>query len=363
MTADASVHDRVRLGRSIASRLAASTRAQAALLAGSMLAGLGSATSDIDIYLVGSPTEEKRRQLFADDIRVDVQHVSLETLEALVDRVLTTRLCSDRPGRPLSERETALAVRLWTGEIVTDSGSLAGLRRRLAADPLRLPRLVMNHWALAAYFAAEDCVGLRQSDSPVDVDSAAYTGRRALLCAGKALAAAAGDLYHGEKWVWRQLDRSGPDGFPFAEFRRLLLDDPLAAGPEAGLTALTSLAQTCLIATATLGWHGIDLGRWPAWSSGGGPLHRSPAFFPRVYDDVVVLIQPGGRHIRLSPNAALVWGLSHGRSARTVTEHALSLSRESSVFAGLTGDTCRNAIAELRGAGLLTDSGRQGDTT
>ncbi|MFF7341853.1 hypothetical protein ACFZAT_31650 [Streptomyces sp. NPDC008163] len=362
MATDTSAHDRVRLGRRIASRLAASSHADAAFLAGSTVVGLGSATSDIDIYLVGSRTGEKRQQLFADDIRVDVQHLALESLEALVDRVLTTRLCSDRPGRPLSAQETSLVIRLWTGSIVTDAGALTALRQQLADEPLRLARVAMNNWILAAYFAAEDCVGLRQSDDPMDLDPAAHTARRALVCAGKALAAAGGDLYHGEKWVWQQLARSGPDGFPFAEFRRLLRDDPLASasGGRTGLSALTSFTQTCLIAAATLGWHGVDLGRWPAWSSGDGPLHRAPSLFPRVYDDVVMLIQPGGRHVRLTPEAALLWGLSHGRSEQTVTECALRLSGEAPVFAELTEERCRSVIAELRQSGLLTDSGRQG---
>ena len=368
MTADAWVHGRVRLGRSIARRLAAATHAEAAFVAGSTVVGLGSATSDIDVYLVGSATAEKRQQLFADDIRVDVQHVALGTLDALVDRALTTRMRSDRPGGLLSERETALTVRLWTGDIVTDSGALAALRHRLGTEPLQLARLVMNTWVLAAYFAAEDCVGLRQSDSPFDLDPAAHAGRRTLVCAGKALAAAGGDLYHGEKWVWRQLARSGPDGFPFAEFRRLLRDDPLAsdplaADPQAGLTALTSFAQTCLIATATLGWHGVDLGLWPTWSAGEGPLHRSPVLFPRVYEDLVMLIEPGGRHFRLPPDEALVWGLCHGRSARTVTEHALRLAAEAPVFSGLTRTRCRGIIDELCEAGLLTDTIRRGSMT
>lgn len=359
MTAVESARDRVRLGRRIASRLAASTHADAAFLAGSSAVGLGSATSDIDVYLVGAPTGEKRQQMFADDIRVDVQHLSPDTLVSLVDRVLGTGPHSDPAGQTLSDREIALTVRLRTGDIVTDSGTLAALRKRLDEHPLRLSRLVMNHWMLAAFFAAEDCLGLRQSDDPSDLDAAALAGRRALVCAGKALAAAGGDLYFGEKWVWRQLARSGPDGFPFPEFQRLLRDDPLAVDPSAGLTALTSFAQTCLIATATLGWQGVDVSRWPAWPAGSGPLRRSPAFLPRAYDDMVTLVQPAGRHFRLQPDAALVWGLSDGRCAQTVTEHSLRLSKEAPAFAGLTDERCRRITTELRKAGLLTETGGQ----
>ncbi|WP_306321912.1 MULTISPECIES: hypothetical protein [unclassified Streptomyces] len=350
---------RVRLGRSIASRLAATTDAAAAFVAGSSVVGLGSATSDIDVYLVGSTTQEKRQQMFADTIRVDVQHVSLETLESLVDRVLESGLRSDHAGRTLSDREIALTVRLLTGDIVTDPGTLAALRKRLDEHPLRLSRLVMNNWMLAAYFAAEDCLGLRQSDDPCDLDPAALAARRGLVCAGKALAAAGGDLYFGEKWVWRQLARSGPDGFPRAEFQRLLRDDPLAVDPQAGLTALMSFAQTCLIATATLGWQGVDASHWPAWQPGNGPLHRSPAFFPRAYDDMVTLVEPAGRHFRLPPDVALVWGLSHGLSTQTITEHALRLSKAAPEFAALTEERCRRITTELREAGLLTEQGGQ----
>jgi hypothetical protein len=353
----ASAGDRVRLGRSIASRLVRSTNADAAFLAGSSVVGLGSATSDIDVYLIGTPAGEKRQQMFADTVRVDVQHLALDTLESLVERVLGPGLRSDHAGATLSDREIALTVRLRTGDIVADSGALAGLRHRLAEQPLRLSRMVMNSWLLAAFFAAEDCLGLSRSPSPVDLDPAAHAGRRALVCAGKALAAACGDLYFGEKWVWRQLARSGPDGFPFATFQRLLRDDPLAGDPRAGLSALTSFAQTALIATATLGWQGVDVSRWPAWSAGSGALRRAPGYVPRAYDDMVTLIEPGGRHFRLPPDSALVWGLCHGRSAGDVTAHALELSKESPTFAGLTARRCRRITTELREAGLVTASG------
>ncbi|GAA5016902.1 nucleotidyltransferase family protein [Streptomyces siamensis] len=359
MTVISSVRDRVRLGRSIASRLAASADADAAFVAGSSVVGLGSATSDIDVYLVGSSAGETRRQMFADTTRIDVQHLRLDTLESLVDRVLGRGLRSDHAGQPLSDREIALVVRLRTGDIVTDSGALAALRERLDEHPLRLARLVMNNWMLAAFFAAEDCLGLSRSEDPNDLDPAVLAGRRALVCAGKALAAAGGDLYFGEKWVWRQLARSGPDGFPFEDFQRLLRDDPLAVDPQAGLTALTSFAQTCLIATATLGWQGADVSHWPVWRQGSGPLHRSPAFFPRAYDDMVTLIEPAGRHFRLPPRSALVWGLSHGLSSQTATEYALNLSKVAPAFAALTEQRCRGITTELREAGLLTEQDGQ----
>jgi hypothetical protein len=354
MTAVASASDRVRLGRSIAARLAASANADGAFVAGSSVVGLGSVTSDIDVYLVGSSAGDRRRQLFADTVRVDVQHLGPDTLSSLVDRVLGPGLRSDHTGGIPSDREVALAVRLWTGDIVTDSGALAALRQRLAEHPLRLTRMVVNTWLLAAFFAAEDCLGLSRSADPVDLDPAALAGRRALICAGKALAAAGGDLYFGEKWVWRQLARSGPDGFPFATFQRLLRDDPLAVDPQAGLTALTSFAQTALIAAATLGWQGVDVSRWPAWPAGRGPLRRSPVFFPRAFDDMVTLIEPGGRRFRLPPDAALVWGLCHGRTVREVSEHAGRLAKESPAFAGLTEERCRGVVTDLREAELLT---------
>ncbi|MFD6191102.1 hypothetical protein [Streptomyces sp. NPDC060275] len=359
MTALPSIRDRVRLGRSIASRLAASTDADASFVAGSSLVGLGSATSDIDVYLVGSSVHEERRQMFADTIRVDVQQLRLGTLRSLVDRVLDPGLRSDHAGPPLSDREVALAVRLCTGDVVTDSGTLAALRERLDEHPERLARLVMNHGMLAAFFAAEDCVGLRRSDDPNDLDAAALAGRRALLCAGKALAAACGDLYFGEKWVWRQLARSGPEDFPFAHFQRLLREDPLADDPRSGLAALTAFAQTCLIATATLGWQGVDLSHWPVWRRGSEPLRRSPHYFPRAYDDMVTLVEPAGRHFRLPHDAALVWGLSHGLGPEAVVEHASALSTRAPGYAALTAKRCRRLVTELRKAGLLTEQSGQ----
>jgi hypothetical protein len=191
------------LGRDVATRLATSEGVDAAFLAGSIVVGLGSPSSDVDVYLVGSGLRESRRQLLDGGVRVDVQTLAAERLADLVDRVV-----ADYPAAlhdRVADADLMVAVRLLAGEIVTDTGFLLALKQRLAASPLPLRRMVINSWARTAYSAVEDVAGLRESSDRLDRDAAIIAARRALLAAGKALAASCGDLHHGDKWVSHQL--------------------------------------------------------------------------------------------------------------------------------------------------------------
>ena len=130
------------LGREVATRLAASEGADAAFLAGGTAVGLGSGSSDLDVYLVGPGLRESRRQLFADGVRVDVQTLAAERLDALVDSVVLDYPAPAR-GR-VGDADLAVAVRLLTADVVTDTGRLTTLKERLTACPLPLRQ--RSHW-------------------------------------------------------------------------------------------------------------------------------------------------------------------------------------------------------------------------
>jgi hypothetical protein len=346
--------DRRLLGRDVAARLAASTGADAAFLAGSTAVGLGSGTSDIDVHLVGAGLPAARRQMVVRGVRVDVQSVAAQTLTDLVDRIVGVE--RPEPARAsVSDRDVALAVRLCTGEVVTDTGVLATLRARIAADPLALRRLVISGWAQSTYTAAEDLSGLWRSDDDLDFDMAMLTARQALIAAGKALVAGCGDLYHGEKWVWRQIARSAPAAFPLAEFRRLLREDELAGNPAAGLAARVSFAQTCLVAAMTLGWHGVHLDHWPGWLDEGGPLRRAAFFLPQRYADGMSIVGPGTRVFPVPADVVLVWGLCNGSSAGGIATRAAALRTTATPFARLTERRCHTVLRKLIEAALVID--------
>ncbi|MEV4496138.1 hypothetical protein AB0J84_10575 [Micromonospora arborensis] len=340
------------LGRKTAGQLAAAEGADAAFLAGSIVVGLGSTSSDIDVYLVGAGLRESRRQLFTDGVRVDVQTLATERLTSLVDRVLV------RYPAPGADRATdadlTVAVRVLTAEIVTDTGYLTDLQERLGAVSLPLRRRVICGWARTAYSAVEDVAGLRDSADRLDLDAATTAGRRALLAAGKALAASCGDLHQGDKWVWHQLARSAPADFPLAEYRRLMHDDT-----PAGLGQLVSLVQTCLIAAMTLGWWNVPLKYWPGWMDADGPLHRAAFFLPCASDEETLIVGPDARVFQAPTETLLIWGLCNGSTPEQVTGAAEALSPLAEPWSGITAQRCRAVLRELAAAALITGAHRE----
>ncbi|MEU7615283.1 hypothetical protein AB0M91_04025 [Micromonospora rifamycinica] len=343
--------ERLALAREVAARLAARPGVTTVFLTGGMTVGLGNRTSDVDVYLVGPDVEAGREQVFAGPVRIDVHRLSTRALQAAVRRVVGATLRSDDGADVVGERDVTTALRLHLGEVVRDGGADA-LRETLGAHEATLRRLLITRWLDLAHYGQEDLAGL--VDAPDDGDSAVMTARLLLRTAGKALAAACGDLFPGEKWVWRQLDRSAPAGFPHDHFRHLLRADPLAAGPDAvRLADLRRFAQTCLAATATLGWHGVPLAHQPRWRGGDGPLRRLPELSVRAYRDGVVLTSPESRRVRLSHEAALVWALCDGVDESTVRHDVERLRPVHDAARRLAPERVPVLAAELRAARLI----------
>lgn len=345
--------ERLALAREIARRLATPPEVHASFLAGSVTEGFGNLTSDIDVYLVGPELAAERRQLGLGAIRVDVHRLPADWLAAMVEQVLGARLPSDGSVLPVADRDLALAARLATAEVLTGADRLAPVRERIHRGRERLRRLLVFKWLSTAHADLEDLHGLRAGG---EQDAATMVARSALVAAGKAVAAAGGELYAGQKWVWAQLRRTTPDGFPLADFEFLLRRDPLAAATPS-LADLEDFTQTCLAAAATLGWQS-SLARqgpvWPAWRGGSGPLRRAPGFHPRAYDDAVVVTRPAARRVRLRADVALVWGLCNGVEEGDVVAGAAALRGSAPAYEDLSTDRCREVLARLVESRLVT---------
>lgn len=342
---------RLTLAREVAARLAERPGVTSAFVAGSLTAGLGNHTSDVDVYLVGPEVARRREQVFAGPVRIDVHGVPLRRLADSVHAVAAATLRSDDGADVVAERDVTAALHLHSAELVV-AGGVAELRRVLRAHEDTLRKLLLTRWLNLGHYGQEDLAGL--IDAPEDADAAVLGARLLLRTAGKAVAAACNDLFPGEKWVWRQLDRSAPAGFPHAHFRRLLRADPTAPGPAAvRLADLRRFAQTCLSVAATLGWHGVPLAHWPRWVGGDGPLRRSPELSVRAYEDGVVLAAPDSRRIRLSHQAALVWALCDGSDGPTLRRDVARLRRGFPGPVPLSPERAAVLADELRAARLL----------
>lgn len=346
--------DELSLARGIARQLAETSGAPAALLAGSIAEGFGNTTSDIDIYLIGPQLTAAREQLAAGYRRVDVHSLAPADIDAVIGLVAAATLPSDGSAPVFPDRHLALLARLSSAEVINGAEIVEAQRQRLKETRARLRRLVIFKWLTAAHAELEDLRGLRGAG---DSDAATLTARSALLAAGKAVAAAGDELYLGHKWVWRQLCRSAPPAFPLSTFSRMLRVDLVDEVPGWGFADCADLVQTCLAAACTLGWQGAGLGAWPSWTLESpirpGGLARAPGFYPRAFDDAVVLTQPTARRVRLRPEVALVWALCDGSAVDAIVNRAAALRDTASVYQDLDPDRCRHIVARLVDAGLL----------
>ncbi|GAA2220378.1 hypothetical protein GCM10009850_122330 [Nonomuraea monospora] len=358
----------------IARQLAGTAGAPAAFLAGSLVEGFGNATSDIDVYLVGPGLRRAREQYAAGHRRIDVHQLSPSDLDAALDRVAAATLPGDGSAPVFPEGDLMLLTRLRSGEVVSGDDLVRPRLQRLGELWARLRRLVVFKWLTAAHAELEDFHGLYDDG---DVDAATLTARSALQAAGKAVAASRDELHLGQKWVWRQLARSAPAGFPVAEFGRMTRADPTGANPgradpagtgpagagagagvcgsARGFAEVTSFVQDCLAAACTLGWQGVGQDTWPYRPPGtANGCSRVPGYYPRAFDDAVVLTRPAARRIRLRPDVALVWAMCDGADENTVAARIEPLRDRCVVYRDLGDDRRRQIIAKLAGAGLLT---------
>ncbi|MFD0480556.1 hypothetical protein ACFQ0B_79860 [Nonomuraea thailandensis] len=175
--------ERLALAHEATRWLAARSGAQAAFLSGGLMSGLGTPTSDFDVYLVETAdASPARRQLSIDKtIRVDVHEVPRLELERVVDQLTADRPHDDETAFLCSTAELKLATRLYAAEIVAGAAIVTPLRDRLRSGH-HLRRHVLQSWLTSAHSDLEDFAGLRASG---DLDAAAMVGREALIAGGR----------------------------------------------------------------------------------------------------------------------------------------------------------------------------------
>lgn len=344
--------------REATTELVARDFVDSAWLSGSLLAGLGTDTSDVDVFVMlaeGVPVEEEMRQIFGGGERVDVEFYEAAAVEAAVDAVLDFELTHHSMAPVwLPEKDLDLVIRMSCAETLRDSPRWAELRRRLDDGAAVVRQRMLARWAVEANNFLEDFEGARLDG---DLEATALVGQSLMLVAGKAVAAAAGDVYLGRKWVYHQLRRSAGSAFPLDEFARYQLGRWGEEGLDEGCAKFTGLLQTCLIAAQTLGWHApTDLDRWPHWTrESNGPVRR-PAYNAIRLSEGVELNWELHRQVVVKPDVALVWGLCNGQSEDAVIEAAVALADAAPDLAGLDGQRARGVLDSLRKHDLVGDA-------
>lgn len=303
-----------------------------AFLGGSLAVGLGHATSDVDLYVVGDDLPGYASTIERAGVCVHVVTLSPEFIHRLV------RLCgayvttgSDRDQTMVDLRTLHGLVRLTTGVRVFCSPQWTEDLRSMRRDVLRQILISRNAQIFAAH--AEDVVGALISGDPY---TAAGASGIALEAAAEVVLAAADDIYVGPKFLFRRLGRN-PVTTDWSPLLWRLLGNALGAMPDVGVgnvvdEALRAVVEQRLLVgnlllteCALSGWdHPLD--RLPNPPRDPAVAARSPYFAPIRFADGWALVGPDNGY-EVTEEAVRLWqtftpgtGAPASATARALTE-------------------------------------------
>ena len=287
--------------------------AQLAFLGGSLAVGLGTATSDVDLYVVGSRLRGEA-SFEQDGVEVHVNAMSGGEVRKLIELGSDYRATgADRSQLTIPLESLSGLVRLLTGRQLMITPAWARDLSRLDARVVR--RILISRNANVFSACAEDVFGALSSG---DVYTAVAASGLALEAACEAILAAAGDVYVGAKFLFRRLDRT-PVTQPWCRPLWRLLNTAFGAAaeplPEAAETVVRQrlLAGNLLLATAAIeGWDQPLAALPPIPSEYRHGPRRSPYFAPVRFADGWALIGPGDGY-EVSEETVRLWQELTGR--------------------------------------------------
>lgn len=355
--ASPAVEEKLTAARKLGHTLAAESGADidSIYIGGSLTAGLGNATSDADLFVLLNPgvaLGDEATQYGVDGHRVDVEWCSLTTVQDLVDEVSGFELHRDNL-TALHRLPDSLdfVFRLNSSETVVDSEHLTAMRGRIAAALPAIRRTAVNYSAIAINGHLEDFLGAAAEG---DLDTAAFAGQNLVAYAGKAVAAAAGDLYFSNKWVYKQLARTPVDGFPvdlFTYYQR----GAWTEGGKAAAEELVLFVQTCVAVAQLLGSAEAPIGVWPGWRPGTAEhgLWRNTGFNVLHTAEGILLHWELGRQLLLKQPPAFVWALCDGRSADEIVDAVRRLGESVPALKEMPRARVESILTALRDKGLI----------
>jgi hypothetical protein len=175
-----------------------------AFLAGSLAVGLGHATSDVDLYLVGEHTTWRQAVYEHDGVAVHAVSLPADLIDELIGLGSAYRATSeDREQLSLDLRRMHGLVRVLTGRRLLCAPHWTEALKRLRRDVVR--QILISRNACDFADLAEDVAGALASN---DAGTAGRASGLALEAAAEAALAAAGDIYIGQKFLFRRLRRN-----------------------------------------------------------------------------------------------------------------------------------------------------------
>lgn len=299
-----------------------------AYVAGSLTAGLGNATSDVDLFLLSESDSvaDEPVQFEQNGERVDVEWMTLADVHRNLDRLDSFTLTPQSLGELWPFFPTLdWYARVLSSQEVIGSRSLLGIRERARAMEPAVTDLIMARWALGYSSSIEDFAGAEQER---DYDTASYSGSALCVAAGKAYAASVGDLYLGHKWIYKQLRRSAP-ALDFDMFAHYARGWWVPEGSH-GARRLLWYGQTLLGAAALNRQLAEPLTDLPTDFRDSGP-RRVDDRVPVNLDSKILLHHETRGQVRISPKVALVWLWCTGRAEAELVDEVRAAAGKSGI--------------------------------
>jgi hypothetical protein len=339
---------KLRLASGTVRHLAGTSDAELVFLAGSVPAGLGSPTSDVDVFIVGGSSQRSRPdQTKLDDVRVDVEYRPSSWI-ARIEELVSEFQFGMGEVHTSPEKRSLLddAIRLDTGRVVHATDHARLLRRHVSRHRAILADYVVAYSSRFVSRVWEDVLGFYVMAEQVPLER---LGTEALWASVDGVLATHGSCYRGDKWIPRRVAAAGLPELE-ASFNRLsgrtTRIPPMSWARECllivqGLTARAQLAAAQGEAAAS---------RLGAIRSMDGRWARSPLFTTLYFSDGVILERNDRQHFRLDAAHLACWSSAEPSALRTIRRTASMLLPSASSLA------ISNALENLCELGAIRPS-------
>lgn len=317
-------------------------------IGGSLTAGLGSPTSDVDLFVLMTNEAvfpRKTWQAIVENTRIDIEVYTIREFEEALDDVLS--MTFSRSEIPIVwglKSKMDLIARFENSVIVKRSGYLDKANERLATCKKNFCSLLTNYWSLVIEAVKEDFVGSVLAD---DYHTAAYLGQNLLSVAGKSFVSAFGDTYFGEKWVYQQLKRSCLNQHVFKRFFSLQTGEWVRDGRHGAVEVLCMAQNLILAAQAKNAIKGQDMFDpnvfFAPMECRADAFCRNPLFGAFKVGEGVQMHWEMHKDIVLSARLLCLMGIVHMRCLSEV----LKLIREREELVRVFGEVDERAVAEM----------------
>jgi hypothetical protein len=203
------VEEKLSLARPVIDRYVQDVSIAAVCVTGSLIAGLGTSYSDVDVFAITAPGCRAAESTVEHGVGLDRVEVEIRDPEWLdhiqqVAQPFRARI-GDNTIRHFSADQIADAVRIKIGHVAKQSRGLAAVKEGLDSGSQNLRRMMIASIASSLGDDWMDTLGFLSHD---DLESVEIVSRDILEKALDCSSVQEGDLYRGKKWIWSRTRRS-----------------------------------------------------------------------------------------------------------------------------------------------------------